>query len=301
MGLWDYGSMGLWDIRDNNPHAVSRQPPSVSSPMPIDDFGLQDYVFGLTDSSKRNKARAKAIMDKAMEPGITDEAYIKLILDALEADPRCVEAIWELLGMLEWPEPQYLLGVRSVLEMAAQEIGPVRFARLTGQFGMFPDGDFYLEVRHELAWTLLENNRGIEAVQEWLGMIDLDPVDPYNARYGLVPMHLANNRLDPARTIMTLYAHERETSSVFAWCHVLERFLDNDLPAAAAGLLRARKLNKHFEPLILANKRIETVPDTYQPHTYDEALALYLPLQIAWQAHPKALKWLKSFPGARAN
>jgi tetratricopeptide (TPR) repeat protein len=222
---------------------------------------------------------------------------LKLLEKALELDPGNVDVLLALL-----PHEPFALGeeiecLQQLVQLAAQRLGPDAFQELKGAFWGFHETRPYMRARARLAEVLRHAGRHEEAIAEWTAMLELNPHDNQGLRYLLLPALLRLNRVEAARTLIAAYSGEVPYSAVFAWGHVLERFLSDDAPGAVTALAVARKQNPHVQGYIKGHKEIpKTTPAAYAPGSKDEAICFAGVLRSAWEKHPAALAWLTAQP-----
>lgn len=118
-----------------------------------------------------------------------------------------------------------------------------------------------MRARQRLAQALESAGRMDEAIGEYEAMLVLNPNDNQAVRYTLLAWYLTAGRLEPARELFKKY-DECEWNTVFAWCHVLERFLSGDLPGAEKALGVARDQNPYTQVYIKGHRELtrETPP-----------------------------------------
>lgn len=223
----------------------------------------------------------------------TDKREFELLQEALRIDPGNIDALWGVLNHQPVPIADEIEILRNVVALAAKRLGPDAFERLAGAFWGVHETRPYMRVRERLAETLRLAGRIEEAIAEWEGMLKLNPNDNQGMRYKLLASYLTLNRLDAAARLFERY-DECGLSIVFSWGRVLERFVREDLAGAASALEAARKQNPYLERYLLARTRLpKRLPERYTMGSNEEALCFADVLRMAWDAHPKARKWLQ--------
>jgi len=224
----------------------------------------------------------------------TDEEEQALIFSALKLDPTNVDALLQAggyAGLVGAEEIEYL---RRVVAAGEKNLGPKVFQEFAGHFWGFMETRPYMRARERLAESLRHAGRLEEAIAEWNAMLALNPGDNQGIRYLLLPALLTLNRLDAARKLFAAYPGEQEFSTVFAWSRVLERYLAEDLPGAAAALAAARKQNPHTQAYVKGQRRRpRELLLAYSPGSKEEAMCFAEGLRAEWEKHPAALKWLE--------
>ncbi|HAV63793.1 MAG TPA: hypothetical protein DCY13_15690, partial [Verrucomicrobiales bacterium] len=183
--------------------------------------------------------------------------------------------------------------LRDIVAAGARRLGRKAFKELVPQFWGFIETRPYMRAREALAGALLEAGRLDEAAAEYAEMLTLNENDNQGVRYELLPVLLAQSRLDEARALMERYQDDCGWSVVFAWGRVLERFLSGDEAAATRALAVARKQNRHMEAYLKGSRKLPAnLPGSYTPGSREEALCYADVLMTAWKAQPEALAWL---------
>lgn len=246
----------------------------------------------LAAKSNQPSDRAQDLFYQAMEaPSETEQ--IKLLEKALELDAGNVDVLLVLQRYENFSPAEEIQFLQNLVQLAERRLGTKAFKDFTGMFWGFHETRPYMRARERLAEALLRAGRTAEAIAEWNGMLKLNPNDNQGIRYLLLPAVLRLNQLEAARKLFEAYPDEFEFSVVFAWGRVLERFLAEDLPGAAAALAVARKQNAHMQVYVKGHRPIpKTMPASYAPGSKEEAVCFADVLRAAWGQHPAALKWL---------
>ena len=257
---------------------------------------LRSLERSLAAKSAAPSAQAQELYYEAMDAP-TAAKQLKLLKQALELDPGNVDALLALL-----PHEPFALGeeiecLQSLVQLAARRLGPDAFQEFKGAFWGFHETRPYMRARARLAEVLHHAGRYEEAIAEWTALLELNPHDNQGLRYLLLPALLRANHLEAARKLIAAYSGEVPYSVVFAWSHVLERYLSEDLPGAVTALAVARKQNPHMQVYLKGHREIpKTTPAAYAPGSKDEAICFAGVLRSAWAKHPTALAWLVAQP-----
>lgn len=221
----------------------------------------------------------------------TNEEEQELIQRALEIDPTNVDALLQVAVYAGVDGEEEIELLRKVVAIAEKNLGPKAFKEFAGAFWGFIETRPYMRARERLAEALRYAGRTEEAIAEWQVMLKLNPNDNQGVRYALLASLLALNRLEEARNLFKKYPGEFDFNAVFAWGRVLERFLSEDLPGAAAALAAARKQNPHMQVYVKAHRRLpRELPEAYAPGSKEEAICFAKNVRSAWEKHPAALK-----------
>jgi hypothetical protein len=99
--------------------------------------------------------------------------------------------------------------------------------------------------------------------------------------------------MEDARRLLELHADEVGYNTVLAWSKVLELFLSGKPEEALKAVEIAEKQNGFSKAYLLGHRKIpKNLPDSYASGSKEEAACFSGDLQLAWNAHPEAKKWL---------
>ena len=244
-----------------------------------------------TEPHSDDKAyQAQQLVYEAWETS-SDSREADLMKRALELNPRNVDALLYQLDGEDLALEQEIDTLRKIVAAGEQDLGEY-FKSLTGLFWAAVETRPYMRARQRLAQALESAERMDEAIGEYEAMLVLNPNDNQGVRYTLLAWYLTVGRLEPARELFKKY-DECEWNTVFAWCHVLERFLSGDLAGAEKALAVARDQNPYTQTYVKGHRALpREIPRSYQPGEKDEAICFADLLRAAWVKHPAALKWL---------
>ncbi len=223
----------------------------------------------------------------------SEEAEMALLQRALKLDPGNVDVLLAILRHMALPLEDEIELLDKIVALAEQRLGPKAFKEYAGHFWGFIETRPYMRARQAYADLLAMAGRLDEAIAEFEAMLELNPNDNQGLRYSLMTFYLQANQMEGAARLFSQY-DECEFNTVFAWGRVLERFVNRDTEGAKQALTVARKQNGYMEAYVKGHKRPPRhLPEAYAPGSKDEAACFADTLQMAWNAHPKALKWLK--------
>ena len=229
----------------------------------------------------------------AMEARTEDEA-LRLLSRALELDPGNTDA-W-LLMMSHTPPlsaDEEIGTLRKIVAGAEERLGKQAFKDYAGNFWGCHETRPYMRARAALADALHRAGRIESAAAEVEGMLELNPGDNQGLRYRLLAFYLAVGRMGDTRGLFARYPDEFGYNTVFAWSKVLERFLSGMPEEAVIALVVAQKQNAFTKAYLLGQRKLpKNPPDSYAPGSKEEAAYFAGDLQLAWNAHPTAKKWL---------
>jgi tetratricopeptide (TPR) repeat protein len=222
-----------------------------------------------------------------------------LLKKALQIDPENVDAMRAMLAHRRLSPQEELKELRRILAVAERRLGPTIFQECKGVFWGHMETRPYMRTRAQMAERLQSLGQSDEAIEEWQGMLELNPNDNQGVRYPLLAELLARNQLAPAAKIFAKY-NECKFSTLFAWCRVLERFLCDDRAGAEQAMTAARKQNGYSEAYIKGHKHLPpSTPEAYSIGSREEAICFAEMLHNSWSKDPVALKWLSAQPRNR--
>ncbi len=280
----------------------STLPPKLPSPAMMDRALRSLIANGMTDAEDE----AQELVYDAMSAESPDEAA-ELLAEALRIDPQNPDALLMLVSGLEMTMQERIAALEMITDIAAQRLGEEAFEELPPHFWGHLETRPFMRAVEELAETLREAGHLEEAAEAYGHMLRLNVGDNQGARYELLPCLLALGRLEEARALQAQYSEELEWNVVFAWGHVLERFLAGDEPGAVTALAGARKQNKYMQGYLTGRDKLpRNLPGFYQPSGREEAQCYAGTLCMAWDRHPAARDWLldqcgKDSPGPKGR
>jgi tetratricopeptide (TPR) repeat protein len=222
----------------------------------------------------------------------TQEAEFALLQKVLTLDPGHTGALLAVLRHRPLGRDDEIEVLRKIVAVAEKRLGPNPFEEYAGAFWGLHQTRPYMRARSQLAMSLQEGGHIEEAIVELEAMLALNPSDNQGVRYALLACYLSVRHLDGAARLFEEF-DECAFNTVFAWGHVLERWLAGDIPGAQQALAVARKQNGHTEASIKGHKRLpKHLPATYSPGSKEEAQCFAEPLRMMWRTYPNALTWL---------
>lgn len=220
------------------------------------------------------------------------EEAARLCTQAIELDPRCVDALILMAGVYDDlnARAHYL---SQVVEIAEEDLGGEDyFKENQGYFWGLLETRPYMRARSYLAQTLVESGDKNAAIEIYESMLDLNPGDNQGLRNVLIGLYLETDDLEGASDLLSEY--EGDPSAVFAWSLVLERVLSGAVDEAERALEEARDVNPYVESYLLGRKSIpHEMPDHYGFGNESEAIVCVDAIVDAWKTHPEAMRWLR--------
>lgn len=237
------------------------------------------------------RRQARDLAYKAMESRDPEEA-VRLCTEAIDLDPRCVDALVLMAGVFDdLSERAYHLA--RAVQIARDDLGGESYMEENrGHFWGLLETRPYMRARSYLAQTLHESGKIDEAISEYEALLELNPGDNQGLRYVLIGLYLETDNLEGVRRLQ--HEYDDEASAVFAWSAVLERLLSDDVAGAQKALSDARAANPYFESYLLGRKPVPRVmPDYYGIGDENEAIMCVDAIGTAWKKHPDAMRWLR--------
>ena len=224
----------------------------------------------------------------------TDEEALRLLSRALELDPGNTDAWLVIMSHAPMLSADEEIGMlRKIVARAEERLGAQAFEEFAGHFWGFHETRPYMRARAALADALHRAGRIESAAAEVEGMLELNPGDNQGLRYRLLGVYLALGRMDDTRRLFGRYPDEFDFNTVFAWAKALERFMSGQPEEALKAVAAAEKQNGFSKSYLLGHRKSpKNLPDSYASGSKEEAACFAGDLQLAWNAHPAAKKWL---------
>ena len=242
------------------------------------------------DMELTEKEEAQELAFDAMEADTPAQAR-KLAKRALALDPECVDALVLLTGLDARSPRKAIEGLQKAVQAGERSLGPDFIRENKGHFWLILETRPWMRAMQQLADLLRGEELYDEAIRIYERMIELNPNDNQGVRDPLLGLYLAVGNLKAAARLLKQY--EKDSMANFEWGRVLERFLADDLTAAAKALAKARACNPHVELYLTGRKPIpEFLPEMYSMGSEEEAILCMDNLALAWSKHADALFWL---------
>jgi tetratricopeptide (TPR) repeat protein len=227
--------------------------------------------------------------------GGEEKKVVRLCREALAIHPDCVDALSMLAEIESSRLIDYVDAMRKAVAAGRRDLGSKRFKKYRGHFWGEIETRPFMRAMAGLAGALIEwgtPERIDEAIAIQEEMLALNPNDNQGIRDMLVGCYLAKKRYDDAARLLKRY--EGDWMAVFRWARVLLAFATGYEDEAAGLVAEARQQNPHVELYLTGKKRRPRYRlDSYSPGEESEAICCADVLWAAWQAHPKAKRWLK--------
>lgn len=226
-----------------------------------------------------------------------EAAYaVSMCMAALELDPDCTDAATQLAIHASKSAKECLPRLRAVVADAEEILGEEYMSANRGRFWAVLDTRPYMRAKQLLVSTLVRVKRLPEAIRHAEEMLLLNLDDDQSMRTFVLALNLQLGNLEGAASVFTRYP--LDTSAVFKWGRILERFLAGDLETAEKLFRQAHKNNKRVQAhLLKKSKTPRRLPSPGTPQNEAEAAQCAYVLSSAWDAYPEAVKWLRSLAG----
>jgi tetratricopeptide (TPR) repeat protein len=222
----------------------------------------------------------------------SEAAALDLLERALALDPGCCDALVQL-AFLKYTTAAEL--IRRLGEAAALEearLGKAFFKEHKGHFWGFHETRPFMRALYCQAETLFAAGRLEEAKKIFTRMIQLNPGDNQGVRAPLGPLTLLLGDLKGYRVLRNKFKGSADLELL--WCDVLEAFLMGILPDAALRYERALAANGYMPAYLKGHRKLPRhLPDSYEFGSPEEAIGAAYHLLPAWNAYPKARRWLE--------
>ncbi|MGC9451677.1 MAG: tetratricopeptide repeat protein [Oceanipulchritudo sp.] len=251
---------------------------------------MERALSGVASKAEGKIRKSQELAYDAMEAPSLEE-HVDLLDAALELDPHNVDALLMLLDCSSIEGAERIEILRHIVAVGEKRLGKKAFREMVPHFWGILETRPYMRALAELAEELRESGQVDEAIKEYTAMVNLNHNDNQGVRYHLLPCLLAQGKLEEAQALMKLY--ENDSSVVFMWGAVLERYLAGDEAGAQVQLKQARESNPHVEIYLKGHRRIpRNLPEYYSMGTKEEAVSYAEPLLMAWSRYPEAQNWL---------
>jgi tetratricopeptide (TPR) repeat protein len=235
---------------------------------------------------------AQDLAYEAMDTENPAEA-IMLILEALVLNPNCIEALRLAADFTSMTDLDYIEKLEMIITRAEETMGKEYIEENKGHFWSVIETRPYMRTRADLAKILSKAGKKEEAIFEYEEMLKLNPNDNQGLRYNLLSLYLETGNLTRTRRLFKEYGYE--SSALFLWGRVLERYLSDKHDDARKAVLKAEKQNPYVAGYLTGKKRLpEELPYHYSPGKESEAIVCFDVLGDTWKKYPDAIKWLRS-------
>ncbi len=252
-----------------------------------------ERMMGGAAKGSKNEYAAQDLVYDAGECADPEDAF-DLLEQAVEIDPTNIDAWLGLMNFAPMESDERIEFLRKLVKTGEANLGKAYFKNNAGYFWGVLETRPYMRARSQLALRLMDAGKIEESTVEHEEMLKLNANDNQGIRYGLMACYLTLQQMEKARRLFKNYKDDREYSAVFAWAHVLERFLSDDRDGALKSLGHAQKQNGHAMAYFLEHRKLpKSMPDSYSMGSREEAIIAWDILKPAWKAHPEAQVWLE--------
>jgi len=264
-----------------------------------DEFRVRMEEIGHTTLARRYgkllredpRERAQDLAYRAYEVGEFEQT-LALVEQALELDPRCVEAL-TVKAMLSCGDVGELIPrLEQAAAVGEELLGEEFFSEPKGDFWSLVEARPYVRCLKQLAEVLWNVGRRLDAVARYESIMDLDPDNHLGNGVLLLGDYLAVGEVQ--RSWDLLEKIDDGEIAVFNWSWVLLFLMIGDEDGARDALDHALDLNPYVAPLLIGlggDEEPLTAP-TYTIGSREEAIYCLQVLGEAWTGHLSAHWWL---------
>jgi|GEM_PF-657252 len=234
--------------------------------------------------------QAQIIVAEAWEAR-TKAKRVELAKKALDINPDCADAYLVLAHEAKKDDEkgEYL---RQAVEAGKRIIGD-KFDSLVGKFWSDNETQPYMRAKINQADFFKDIGYLGRAIDEYMDMLRLNPVDNQGARYDLYNCFITAGRDKEAHQLLNEY--KEDTMAIWLYTMALLSFRESG-PSKKADqqLNKAIAENKYVVDYLLGRKRIpREYPEFYRLGSKEEAIIYANTFKDTWKATEGALDWLK--------
>ena len=243
-------------------------------------------MFGLRKNDPIDQAQE--LMYDAWECS-EPEQRIALAKDALKISPLCADA-YNLLAEENAKTLDEMLALyRLATEAGKKAIGPDGFEEYAEKFWVFLDTRPYMRARAGLGGALWASGDKEGAIENFKGMLELNPADNQGIRFTLVEKLLDMGRLDELKILLEMHADEYIAN--IQYTRALIAFSEG-ADSAKDLAKKAWRVNKHV-PAMLSGKKRQVKTGSYITLGGENEASKYVEdFGRAWKRTPGAINWL---------
>ncbi len=277
--------------------AKPKKPTTKALPGPVEFEGTLASLFGGGRSNRRNGGedvsyQAQQLIFQAFESR-SPRRRVELANQALAIWPDCADAYVVLAEMThELGEATELN--RKAVEAGERALGKRAFTEDVGGFWGILETRPYMRARLALAQCQWASGERDEAIENYRGMLLLNPGDNQGIRYLLAACLLEVGRDDQAAELIEHY--KDDASAAWAYASALIAFRrQGDSEDARQLLAEAKSTNPHVPAYLTGKKKMpKQLPDMIGFGDESEAISLVGDYGNSWLQTPKAIDWLRS-------
>jgi tetratricopeptide (TPR) repeat protein len=214
----------------------------------------------------------------------------KLIYQALELDPECVEA-FEYLGDMAGSPMASLIFFKNAFLLAEKKLGEKFFQENKGHFWGIHETRPYMRCLKSYTECLYTLGQKELALDIYFVLLELNLNDNQGVRdfAGLYSIELA--QLDRFKKLHHDYAEDPTAFHFYNWALYLFVQQGNSEEARHA-LSAAKQQNKHVFHMLPSRKALPMLPEYFGIGDKNEAVTYCTFAQPIWKAQPGAIDWL---------
>jgi tetratricopeptide (TPR) repeat protein len=261
-----------------------------TEPMNLASFeGMLSDMFGDVEGETPLR-KAQDIIYEAWE--VTEpKRRVALARKALEISPDCADAYVLLAEETASSLTEALNLYRQGVEAGERALGREAFEEDVGHFWGILETRPYMRARAGLAGCLWAAGIHDEAIEQYKGMLRLNPNDNQGIRDLLMPCLIVMGRDKEAEALFNEY---EDTLAVWMYSRALLDFRKmGDSEISRKSLTAAVKKNRHIPAHLLGRKKMpQSLPDYYSPGDQSEAVFYVKENRKAWETTSGAFDWL---------
>lgn len=285
-GMPNFGGTAAFSQLENEQfmHKLAKliEEQQFESPDEVNAFLSQhmDHIDKLVDAELSDEQKAVELLVKAEQEPLPARR-IQLVKEALRLDKGNGDA-YVMLVMEANTLPEALKVAEEGLNAAAASLGPGYFEENKGHFWGLIETRPYMRLKFCYADLLKEQGDIAAAMQELEEMLELCPNDNIGARYDLLMLYLADQKLDRAEKLMQQF--DMEDSASFCYDRVVLSYLKNGYLGDLDTLYKqAKRSNPHVPAYLLGKKRLpKQRPQYIGIGDENEAIEYALSHQLLW-------------------
>ena len=277
--------------------AKPKKPTTNGLPKPVEFEGTLASLFGGGRSSRRNGKQdaayqAQQLIYQAFESR-DPRRRVELANQALAISLDCADAYVLLAAMTRDLGEATELN-RKAVEAGERALGTKAFTEDVGHFWGILETRPYMRARLALAQCQWGSGKRDEAIENYRGMLLLNPGDNQGIRYLLAACLLDVGRDDQAAELIEHY--NDDASAAWAYASALIAFRrQGDSEDARQLLAEAKSTNPHVPAYLTGKKKMpRQLPDTIGFGDESEAISFVGDYGSSWLQTPKAIDWLRS-------
>ncbi|MBU8871278.1 MAG: hypothetical protein KOO60_10490 [Gemmatimonadales bacterium] len=234
---------------------------------------------------------AQELAFRAFESNDQQEAQ-KLVEQALELDPECVDAMTILAFLTSEDAADLIDRIEHAASCGENRLGEDFFSEFLGDFWPMVEARPYLRTIKQLAQVLWTVGRRFDAVENYENLLELDPGDHLGNSVLLLGCYLSMGEVQRSWDLLEEYDDDQNALIQWAWTLVFLMAEDED--AAEDALKHALEINPLVVPHLLGmGEPAELGLTVASPGSEEEASICGQILGKAWNCSEENIFWLQ--------